>query len=1110
MDEKELQALYNAMSKTLDIGGYDQFKAKMQTTDDRKRFYDVVGQNGFDLGNYSEYENRIAGVKKKENSGVLSQGAAILSRAGGKSGAQLPSNGKASVAPQKTTSKVEEDILAGVSHSPQTEADVKRQQDFKKVMNPVGDDFDYKDPVKSVGKRILASTIRFEQPKAESTNQQSLSTENKIEVQKGQATNNADKVTPHNAAVAAKEVIENTFPSSKSARQWLFQSGKEFDPNNETDVLARNVIHNYENVKTIIGNNGLNEKAAFEYYADKDPQLKLLKAKGIMPPENVQGDLFARFLEDKNVKELANTSQEMHNAYKEQADNFWQNHPEQRTNKILAQIAQAREDYGYNNPFLNLVGVKSSDKMIENLSMRGKIDPWDKEFYYKEVRPFLELHAKKIPTTGLIENAFQSATKAIEDVPKSVYEATGLRELLTTQADRTYQNIEEDADQIGVKPKNLVNKISHATGSLAGVVLPIGGEAKLLQSFNLMKDANKANQLMMGLTFYHDLQKEAEKNNPGDPLGNHLTALVQSAIFMKINKVLPNLSKTISGEAKATINDILGKLKNEEISGIEAKEQIVNTVVKKAAEVGKTSLKGASEMALATGLNDAVGGIFSGKFDADKTLNNMKGTFESMILGMPLLNIATMKGSQRAVTGDILMEISERPDYFREQITKQSELDPDFAKQAPQLLENLDHVTAIKKELDGREDMKPAQKRDFLITELQSKILQDKIKNSPSKALNTKDEKQLEELEISKKIILDPDIPNTKIVQEFYDNDLLGKGSMESLSGVDADGKPTNKFDPSKVGEYIKEVAQRTNNLDSDWKPNKVGDSSKAAKEAYPEAIQEIANKRWSKEIEASKPKEGVPTPEIKAEETFPEGEASNTSNVVEGGEGGGVEIEKEPISDNDLQGIVGRDVFKQIQRSEEQLGEGVVDRNRMIETAKRIQKADKKDKLLPEHIFEALQYETGYPDNWQDLRNAIKKGGIDINSESVQRQIEVGVDLPKDIVDEFKKSDRYKNASPELVKAVEQSLSKQESGGASNVGGDQQKAETKRVEKVAELEAARDMDILREGKPEVKMEFVTAKELVDSKDPIGNKKIHTDIKDRYKKMRELLDCLWA
>jgi len=145
-----------------------------------------------------------------------------------------------------------------------------------------------------------------------------------------------------------------------------------------------------------------------------------------------------------------------------------------------------------------------------------------------------------------------------------------------------------------------------------------------------------------------------------------------------------------------------------------------------------------------------------------------------------------------------------------------------------------------------------------------------------------------------------------------------------------------------------------------------------------------------------------------------------------EAGSVGVVDVVKEPMGDNELQQIVGRDVFKQIQRSEEQLGEGVVDRNRMIETAKRIQKADKKDKLLPEHIFEALQYETGFPDNWQDLRNAIKKGGIDINSEAVQRQIEVGVDLPKDIVEEFKKSERYKKATPELKEAVEQSLKSQ------------------------------------------------------------------------------------
>jgi len=103
--------------------------------------------------------------------------------------------------------------------------------------------------------------------------------------------------------------------------------------------------------------------------------------------------------------------------------------------------------------------------------------------------------------------------------------------------------------------------------------------------------------------------------------------------------------------------------------------------------------------------------------------------------------------------------------------------------------------------------------------------------------------------------------------------------------------------------------------------------------------------------------------------------------------------------------------------------------------------------------------------------------------------------------------------------KAAEQSQSKQESGGKapvtkpegkSDVVGNQQKVETKRVEKVAELEAERDMAILREGKPEVKMEFVSAKELVDSKDPIGNKKIHSEIKENFKKLKEAIDCLYG
>jgi len=63
-------------------------------------------------------------------------------------------------------------------------------------------------------------------------------------------------------------------------------------------------------------------------------------------------------------------------------------------------------------------------------------------------------------------------------------------------------------------------------------------------------------------------------------------------------------------------------------------------------------------------------------------------------------------------------------------------------------------------------------------------------------------------------------------------------------------------------------------------------------------------------------------------------------------------------------------------------------------------------------------------------------------------------------------------------------------------------------AQKIADLTEKRDRDIAVASKPEIKMEFVPAKDLVDSKDPVNNKNLHNDIKDRFKKLKEILDCL--
>ena len=60
----DYKSLYDAISAKYDIGTYNDFIAKMATSEQRKNFYDAVSKAGFDLGDYQSYEDRL---KKKEN-----------------------------------------------------------------------------------------------------------------------------------------------------------------------------------------------------------------------------------------------------------------------------------------------------------------------------------------------------------------------------------------------------------------------------------------------------------------------------------------------------------------------------------------------------------------------------------------------------------------------------------------------------------------------------------------------------------------------------------------------------------------------------------------------------------------------------------------------------------------------------------------------------------------------------------------------------------------------------------------------------------------------------------------------------------------------------------
>lgn len=59
-------------------------------------------------------------------------------------------------------------------------------------------------------------------------------------------------------------------------------------------------------------------------------------------------------------------------------------------------------------------------------------------------------------------------------------------------------------------------------------------------------------------------------------------------------------------------------------------------------------------------------------------------------------------------------------------------------------------------------------------------------------------------------------------------------------------------------------------------------------------------------------------------------------------------------------------------------------------------------------------------------------------------------------------------------------------------------------------LEAERDAKISDIQKPEPKLEFLTSQDLVDSEDPLGNKAKHDEIKNNFKELKKLIECLWS
>ena len=91
-----------------------------------------------------------------------------------------------------------------------------------------------------------------------------------------------------------------------------------------------------------------------------------------------------------------------------------------------------------------------------------------------------------------------------------------------------------------------------------------------------------------------------------------------------------------------------------------------------------------------------------------------------------------------------------------------------------------------------------------------------------------------------------------------------------------------------------------------------------------------------------------------------------------------------------------GKDAVDAISRHIDLFGDEFVDVPRVLATTRKIRQVDMSVGM--ECIYEALNYEPFYYDGFQDLKNCIKKGGIDLNRKNIERMLHVGIEVPTEI----------------------------------------------------------------------------------------------------------------
>jgi len=697
-------------------------------------------------------------------------------------------------------------LMLGVKGSKRTQQDVDIEQRWNKVNNPENTfKFDEEDPVGSVHNIVLSKIPEVKRydtkPAVSSTavSKQTLSPDlsrkeiseptKQGEMTFSEARKTVDEVRNYfsrntNAAIAhLMKVTGETNQQVLYSDEYDETLRSKLRSGNETDRASYERIVEARDANYAIQNSRNLVEAAITNAARKDPQIARqvqLAQQSIQPnnignilsgetktamgrpedmfDESTLGRLMFDFMNNSaNIQEIFRNPQ-MAKEYKEMLPDLINRYPDFGKTYLGNIISQKMEDMGMNNGVLNVVTKDEADKVVAALEKDGVFGANEKRFYEKEIRDNLGLKnlgrkiigKQTIDTPGVLENVLSSGVKGATDIPKGVYELSGLRKLLVNEKDIVATDLGKADSQVGVKPKGLIHEITQTGGNFMGQSLSIGGGGGLLNTLKIAKDMRTAVGLAGGLQAYANYIPQARQMFPGDELKQRGYASILSYIELATENIFNDrkIIDAILGKVKPGVVETIKDFTAKKISA-EAAGKSIQTLLR---EAGGFYAKGVGENTfeeVAAELGSQITeGVFKGRpvgeiIDGEDLWNVGRQSFLGSAFIAGLSARADMQRS-RGVTAKTIYEMAQNPEAWKQEMTEAAKLDEDLEKELPDKIQNLEYAAAILKDIEGS-SMTEKQKVKYLITELDNKVKADQSAAKTSPILKKQDEEVIKE-----------------------------------------------------------------------------------------------------------------------------------------------------------------------------------------------------------------------------------------------------------------------------------------------------------------------------------------------------------------------------